>query len=277
MRLKGTMRKILVFTDLDGTLLDERHYSFAAALPALDMLRVRDIPLVLCSSKTRAEMEGCRRHMGNEHPFIVENGGGIFIPPGYFSAPVGGAEDFDGYLLVAFGKPHALVRRCFAELREKMGASVRGFTDMTVEEVAALTKLNMAEAVLARQRDFDEPFVFEGAPDPAFLSAITDAGLNWTQGRIFHIMGQHDKGRAVRFLKSLYEREFGGVRSLALGDGYNDLPMLEAVDQAVLVRHEDGGYEPRIGIAGLVKTHSPGPAGWNEAVMQLLSEGSGTR
>lgn len=271
------MRKTLVFTDLDGTLLDERRYSFAAAQPALDMLRAQGIPLVFCSSKTRAEMVGYRRRMDNDHPFIVENGGGIFIPPGYFSSPVGGAENFDGYLLVAFGKPHALVRRCFVELREKLGASVRGFTDMTAEEVAVLTGLSRSEAALARQRDFEEPFVFEGAPDEGFLAAIEDAGLNWTQGRIFHIMGRHDKGRAVRFLKSLYEREFGGVRSLALGDGYNDLPMLEAADQAVLVRHEDGGYEPRIGIAGLVKTHSPGPAGWNEAVMQLLSEGSGTR
>lgn len=271
------MRKTLVFTDLDGTLLDERRYSFADALPALDMLRAQGIPLVFCSSKTRAEMEGYRRRMGNIHPFIVENGGGIFIPPGYFRAPVGGAESFDGYQLVAFGKPHGLIRRSFVELREKMGASVRGFTDMTVGEVAALTGLSQAEAALAKQRDFDEPFVFDDAPDPAFLSAIAEAGLTWTQGRIFHIMGQHDKGRAVHFLKSLYEREFGSARTLALGDGYNDLPMLEAADQAVLVRHEDGSYEPRIGIAGMVKTRSSGPAGWNEAVMQLLSEGSGAR
>lgn len=268
------MRKTLVFTDLDGTLLDERRYSYADALPALEMLHAQGIPLVFCSSKTRAEVEGYRRHMGNDHPFIVENGGGIFIPPGYFSSPVGGAENFDGYLLVAFGKPHALIRRCFVELREKLGARVRGFTDMTVEEIAALTGLSAAEAVLARQRDFEEPFVFDGAPDEAFLAAIADAGLNWTQGRIFHIMGAHDKGRAVRFLAALYEREFGSVRTLALGDGYNDLPMLEAVDQAVLVRHEDGGYEPRIDIAGLVKTHAPGPLGWNEAVLQLLSNGN---
>jgi len=271
------MRKPLVFTDLDGTLLDEQRYSFADALPALEMLHTQGIPLVFCSSKTRAEMEGYRRRMDNVHPFIVENGGGIFIPPGYFTVPVGGAENFDGYLLVAFGKPHALIRRCFVELRERMGVRARGFTDMTVEEVAALTGLSPAEAVLARQRDFDEPFVFDGAPDEAFLAAIADVGLNWTQGRIFHVMGTHDKGRAVRFLKSLYEREFGGVSTLALGDGYNDLPMLEAVDQAVLVRHEDGDYEPRIDIAGLVKTRGPGPVGWNEAVLQLLSEGSGAK
>jgi HAD superfamily hydrolase (TIGR01484 family) len=74
---------LIVFTDLDGTLLDES-YSFAAAQPALRKTAELDIPLVLCSSKTRREIEHYRKKLGNSHPFISENGGGIFIPEGYF-------------------------------------------------------------------------------------------------------------------------------------------------------------------------------------------------
>ena len=81
------MKKTVVFSDLDGTLLDESSYSFKDALPAVRLLQLRAIPLVLCSSKTRAEIEPCRLSLHNRHPFISENGGGIFIPPGYFSAP----------------------------------------------------------------------------------------------------------------------------------------------------------------------------------------------
>lgn len=267
------MQKTIIFTDLDGTLLDLVRYSFEDALPALDMIQAHGIPLILCSSKTRAEIAGYRRRMDNEHPFISENGGGIFIPQGYFSEPVEYAQLLGDYQLVTFGLPHAEIRQRFIALRERLGASVRGFTDMSVEEVAALTRLEPDEANLAKHRDFEEPFVFDGAPDEGFLRAIEEAGLNWTQGRVFHIMGQHDKGRAVRFLKMLYEREYGTVTTIGLGDSLNDLPMLQSVDLPVLVQQEDGSFDARIDISDLIKTQSPGPLGWNDTVLQLVSNG----
>ena len=51
------MAKIIVFTDLDSTLLHPKTYSFDAAMPALKLIKEKDIPLILCSSKTRAEIE----------------------------------------------------------------------------------------------------------------------------------------------------------------------------------------------------------------------------
>lgn len=263
------MRKTIIFSDLDGTLLDGR-YSFNDVLPALNIIKARAIPLILCSSKTRAEIEACRLQMHNGHPFISENGGGIFIPQGYFSAPLE-ASSFDGYQLITLGMPYAEIRRRFVALRKQLGAQVRGFADMTAEEVAELTGLSCDAASFAKQRDFDEPFIFDGAPDERFLQAIEDAGLRWTQGRIFHILGNHDKGRAVEILKSLYGQEYGETSSIGLGDSFNDFPMLQAVDRPVLIRHEDGSFDSRMAMAGLVKTQSPGPRGWNEAVLQLLT------
>jgi mannosyl-3-phosphoglycerate phosphatase len=70
------MQRVLIFTDLDGTLLDSS-YSFNDALPALDLIRERAIPLIICSSKTRAEIEHYRKRLDNRHPFISENGGGF--------------------------------------------------------------------------------------------------------------------------------------------------------------------------------------------------------
>jgi len=260
----------VIFTDLDGTLLDEASYSYEEALPALEQISTSGTPLILCSSKTRAELENYRTQFDNSHPFISENGGGIFIPHGYFSVPFK-AEDAKGYQLIRLGMPYAEIRQKFVRLREKLNAKVRGFADMTVAEIAILTGLTESEAMLARQRDFDEAFIFEGDPDERFFQGIEEAGLNWTQGRIFHIMGNHDKGRAVDILMTLYRKQFGSLTSIALGDSLNDLPMLRAVDKPVLVRHRDGSYDNRITIIDLVHTQLPGPSGWNEAVQQLLA------
>lgn len=263
--------KMLVFTDLDGTLLDPVSYSFADAAPALGAIHLRNVPLVLCTSKTRAELVPLRRHLRNSHPFISENGGGVFIPEGYFSMPVV-APVSDGYQLITLGESYAVIRREFVNLREKYAARVRGFADMTAAEVAELTGLSLQDSILAKQRDFDEPFIFEGDTDEDFLRGIEELGLKWTQGQIFHIMGKHDKGKAVRMLTKLYEREYGAVTSIGLGDSLNDLPMLQSVDQPVLVRHADGSFDPRVDMPGLFKTRNPGPLGWNEVMLSLLAQ-----
>jgi mannosyl-3-phosphoglycerate phosphatase family protein len=267
------MHKTIIFTDLDGTLLDADNYGYDAALPALAEIAARNIPLVFCSSKTRAEIEVYRERLGNRHPFIVENGGGIFIPHGYFSAAVAG-DAIDGYQRITLGTPYAEMRRRFVALREQLHVAVRGFSDMSTAEVAKLTGLPPDAAARAMQRDFEEPFVFTGTPDEHFLHAIEDSGLNWTQGRIFHIMGQHDKGRAVSILQSLYAAELGAITSIALGDNLNDLPMLNAVDYPVLVMHKDGGFDQRVALPGLLRTTSAGPHGWNDILLQLLCSGS---
>jgi mannosyl-3-phosphoglycerate phosphatase len=72
---------LVLITDLDGTLLDA-NYSCEAAFPALDLLKRLHIPLVLCTSKTRAEVEAVRHQLGNRDPFIVENGGALYVPDG---------------------------------------------------------------------------------------------------------------------------------------------------------------------------------------------------
>src|SRR4030067_130990 len=97
--------KTIIFTDLDGTLLHPRTYSYDEAKPALELIRKRHIPLVLCSSKTWAEIEAYRKRLDNRHPFIVENGGGIFIPEGYFPFPVDG-EARNGYRVIHLGTPY---------------------------------------------------------------------------------------------------------------------------------------------------------------------------
>lgn len=265
------MDRLVIFSDLDGTLLDADTYSFEQALPALDLVRERDIPLVLVSSKTRAELEIWRTRLGTRHPFVSENGGGIFIPGGSFPFSVGG-ETYERYQLIRLGLPYTEVRKRFVALRERLGIKARGFGDMTVNDVAELTGLSLGDAALAKQRDFGEPFMFDGEPQERFLLEIEKEKLRWTQGRFFHIMGDHHKGRAAELMAGFYRRRYGAVTTVGIGDSLNDLPFLLAVDRPALVKKKTGKHDERINIPGLVRTQGIGPAGWNEAVMALLGE-----
>ena len=76
---------LLVFTDLDGTLLDHHSYSWAPARPALASLHERGDAVMLVSSKTLAEISTFRRELGLPHPVVAENGAVIDVPDGYFA------------------------------------------------------------------------------------------------------------------------------------------------------------------------------------------------
>ncbi|WP_342679102.1 mannosyl-3-phosphoglycerate phosphatase [Methanofollis sp. UBA420] len=262
----------VIFTDLDGTLLDHDTYSFAAAAPALRLLSLKRCPLVICTSKTRAEIEVVRDKLGFTDPFISENGGAIFIPRGYFTVPVDHTRETGGYLVIELGAPYDNLRSALRGIGSKTGCKVVGFGDMSVEEVAHDVGLDRASARLARMREYDEPFV---VPDlacvEAVLGEIEARGLRHTRGgRYFHLTGDNDKGRAVSLLAALFEQEYGTVTTVGLGDSTNDLPMLAATDIPILVQKPDGSYEkadPEV-----MHADGVGPEGWNQAVNQILEK-----
>jgi mannosyl-3-phosphoglycerate phosphatase family protein len=273
----GRANKPVVFTDLDGTLLDHETYSFKEALPALRLLRQRDIPLVVCSSKTRAEIEHLRGKLENTHPFTSENGGGVFVPSGYFDITPEkygpgkyNVQQEGGYQVIRLGARYAALRKALEELRGE-GFEVRGFGDMTAEEVSALTGLSRQEAVMAKERDFDEPFIYRGTELKPLIEAIEAKGFHYTKGRLLHILGDSSKGGAVDILIDLFRGKHGEIVTMALGDSPNDREMLERADYPVIVRKPDRSYDPGLDIPGVIKAEGIGPAGWNSAILKLLS------
>jgi mannosyl-3-phosphoglycerate phosphatase len=265
------VRRLVVFTDLDGTLLDHDTYSFAPARPALLELRRLQVPLVFCTSKTRAEVVPLRRRLRNAHPFIVENGGGIAIPRGYFGPGTPGR--------IELGRPYAEIAAALEDLARRSRVRVRGFHELTARQIAAATRLTLAEARQAKKREYDEPFWFVGANPAArarLLRLARASGLELTRGgRFWHLFSGSDKGLAVRRLAALYRRwSDGPIRTLALGDAENDLPMLQAVTRAVLLPRADGRFDRAVlrSLPRVVRGNAPGPEGWNEAVLAALAQ-----
>jgi mannosyl-3-phosphoglycerate phosphatase len=269
------MKKVILFTDLDGTLLNYPDYSFDAALPALALLREKDIPLIISSSKTRKEIEHYREKLANTHPFISENGGGIFIPTDYFDhkiMDISSVFEENDYQVIRLGAEYPALREALYGLR-KEGFQVKGFGDMTVEEVAEIARMSIDEAKMAKLRDFDEPFLFDGSEEEIIrlIGSIRAKGFSFTRGRFFHILGNSDKGKAVSILTRQYREKFGEIITVAIGDSQNDITMLEKVDIPVLVQKSDGTYDDGITVNNLMKAEGIGPYGWKEAVMKIMS------
>ena len=253
--------KLCIFTDLDGTLLDHTSYAYTPASPALEKLKQHNIPLVLASSKTAAELTTIRESLSMTHwPCIVENGGGVL------EANLQSNRASDQNSTCQSNDYDTIRKAVVVSTHAKL---YRGFGDMTVAEVAAVTGLSTSAASLAKQRLFTEPGVFNGCKQQQaeFLAELKQHNISARDGgRFLTLSFGHTKADRLHEIAS---KQCADV-TIALGDAPNDREMLLAVDYPVIIRND---YAPDMGvIPGAMKTDEPGPVGWNDAVLTLLDK-----
>lgn len=264
---------IVIFTDLDGTLLDHHTYSCEVAMPLVASLNKAGVAIVFCSSKTQSEQEVYRKKLGIASPFIVEDGGAIFISKGYFPFPYEYHRVIGGYQVIELGMPYWEIRRILKEISENNNMAIYGFGDMDAAQIASLTGLDVAQARLAKMREYEETLNLTGS-EPEIrlsLSKIEEAGLKWSKGgRFYSVGGGTNKGRAVSILARLFKRKLGQLKTIGVGDSLNDVPMLAEVDVPVLVK-KPGNYWEKIELKNLRRIEGVGPQGWVKAIRELTA------
>lgn len=209
----------MVFTEVDASLLTARA-SRDGGRALHDRCEREQIALVFCSSRTRAELEAVRQDFGLSHPFICENGAGVFVPDGYFPFEVPYARDIPGYHAVEFGRPYAEVVDILHRAAARLGIDVLGFSDMSVEQVAADCGLPLLRARLAKLREYGELFqILDAAPaaQSRLRKALQAAHLTCTLGTPYSYVGSPvDRDPGIGLLTALYRRARGGLLTIDL-------------------------------------------------------------
>jgi len=230
----------------------------------------------LVSSKTRAEIEVIREDMGLSAPFVSENGGAIFFDSYNLSSPpLNGAVLRDKYYVIELGAPYKDIVSALKRIKKELGWNIKGFSDMSVEEIAYLTGMDLSSAYLSSLREYDEPFlILDDVKDiTPLVKMASDMGFRvFKGGRFYHIQGKNDKGKAVEILISWYKKNKGDIITVALGDSPNDFPMLMKVDFPILIS-SDKHY--KIDLPNLKISKHPGPKGWSEEVSDIIKKFQG--
>ncbi|MGA1367180.1 MAG: HAD-IIB family hydrolase [Blastocatellia bacterium] len=266
-------KQMVLFTDLDGSLLDRKTYRWEPAGAMVERIVEEGIPLVFCSSKTLVEQRHYQAALGIEAPLIIENGSAIVLPRRIFPVAPAGAKEEAADWLIEFGATLEEIRDRLDSIRHTKGISFAGLSTLTEEEVGYWTGLRGVDAQRAQQRRYSETIVSPlSEEDLAQLrDGLTPFGLSIVQGTRFSTVTsrQTHKGRAVHFVSELYRGIFGSLFTVAGGDGRNDLPMLRAVDHGILLRGPGTDWCDEE-VAGLHLVEGEGPAAWCRAVAPLL-------
>jgi len=266
------MTPLLIFTDIDGTLIDFATYSFAETARTVKVVLARHIPLILCSSKTRTEQDSLRQALAISDPFIVENGSAIFIPPDTFPFPFA-HRWVAGWQVIELGVAAATIQAALTTVRQETGLVFQGYADLSPAEVAHKTGLDRIAAAQAQQREYSETIVTPLSTEALtrLEAALAQRGLSIVSGGKFYtVMGAgSDKGRAVAHLTALYRQKLGHIVTIGLGDSANDRPLLSAVDRPYLVQ-KPGGVWQAMEDVDVERVAAVGPRGWRLVVEREL-------
>jgi mannosyl-3-phosphoglycerate phosphatase len=279
--------KIVIFTDLDGTLLDHQTYSFKKALPALTKIKKTATPVVFVTSKTFAEVQTLQKKMNLwlKEPFIVENGGAIFIPNQLFNFDI--KKEFlkekilknNKFLIIEFGDPYQKIRKILKKAAKKTGLNVIGTGDRTIKGFAKITGLASGLAKKAKQRKYQEGFTIENVQKEKLPAAqkqikkeIKKMGFYMSiGGRFYQISSIPAKTKAAKILIALFKKKYGKIHTLGLGDAQADLKFIKLCNEGYLIRN------PKKIVAGktkskITKTKETGPNAWNKIILKTFKK-----
>jgi mannosyl-3-phosphoglycerate phosphatase family protein len=291
-----------VFTDLDGTLLDEKTYSYKSSIKALEWLQVQRVPVVFCSSKTRKEQEALRKDLNVRDPFIVENGSAVIIPPKTLNSDCMLVKKEGTRICVLGEKIASEIHELLYEIQNASGIELITFRELSARDVAILADLDEKKASLAKEREYSAVIVNESKPtDQEKLEVFNrelkkrgienisgDGFLNQDKlkvldrecklmglkkipgGRYLSVAGEGaSKGNAVKSLLSDYPNYYRSeVKTAGCGDSENDEPMLKVVDFPYLVQRPNDNWQP-MDVDNLIRLPAIGPQGFSAMVEDL--------
>jgi mannosyl-3-phosphoglycerate phosphatase len=237
------------------------------------MIYEHGVPLVFCSAKTRAEQEVYRTELGIDDPFVVEDGGAVFIKRNYFGFSFEYHKSVGEYRVVELGTPYWTIRNVLFEVALETGLSLRAFGTMSVQQVSEVTGLDLDAAARAKTREYEETVVRDFTSEELdFLKdALARRGLRITHGGRFHgVVGNNDKGQATHGLINLFRQQNGPIYTVGIGDSHNDISMLSVVDHPIQVEKAPGEWED-LRLERVHRVPGVGPEGWNRAISELLS------
>ncbi len=274
-------RTFIVSTDLDGTLLDHHTYAWHAAIPAIEYLQSRNIPIVFNTSKTLAEAADLQSRIGISGPLIVENGSALACQEHDQELFLDSVKERDfvtsnGYLVINFGRDRSDILAFIKTQKIKYGEILQGYNDWPIETICAKTGLQEAEAKLSRDKNYSEPFIWLSDPDmlKAFIHNANTAGFKVLQGgRFFHLQGNTTKATPLIWMRQALakSKKCRPPLLICLGDNKNDIDMLNIADYPVCVKSPISDYPTIVENPDTIYTQNFGPAGWNEAIDKLFA------
>tara|TARA_B100000963_G_scaffold350871_1_gene361706 strand:- start:512 stop:1339 length:828 start_codon:yes stop_codon:yes gene_type:complete len=267
--------KFLIFSDLDGTFLDHRSYSFGNLKIFINKIKQGNT-IVFNTSKTFSEILKINKQLELKSPFIVENGACIFFPQSYkdnldINKDYFKYHGYLGYSLANHNLQKIVTR--VSPLQKKY--KFRFYSELSDQKISEITNLRMDDIKRSKKRLFSNPIFWDDSFNKIakFKSEIVSLNNHFKVfqgGRFIHILENYDKGIALKkYLEIIKPSMDVECTTVSLGDSENDICMLESTDYSCIVK----GEGKKISLTKTNKIYfskTKAPLGWQESLENVF-------
>jgi len=253
---------IWVVSDVDGTLMDHS-YDLSPAKETIKKLQELSIPVILCTSKTAAEVKVIRQELNLTDPYIVENGAAIY---GETLKKVNGQ--------IILGKKYKTLEEILNYISKEIDYKLIPLNNISDQEATELTGLKGNSLDLMRDRHWSMPFL----NPPCFLEKKINIACKKYKVEVFkgnrmsHLLSTNsNKGKAINALKKYSDKH--NIQIIGLGDSPNDLPLLLNSDIRIVIPGIEG---PNSNLLDQLKdldhilASEPNGYGWKKEINKLI-------
>ena len=259
--------KILIFTDLDGTLLNRDTFEFESIKKYIKFLLSKNISIIPSSSKTETEIIEFNNELGEDLPFISENG-----------AAVHNMDLINQSLpkkIVLSREKDELLKIFRSKISDSLVSKCKFVLNLKETEKSKIFGLSGEKLNSALQREFTIPILFEGDKNEKIdlLKSIKNNGLTLQDGgRVTSLCDKVSKALAMQNVIRIFKKmEIQNLSTIGVGDNHNDLDMIKNCDISCLVFNDKFKLD-RINIDNCLVSKKPAPEGWQEVVNLALDK-----
>jgi len=258
---------ILIFTDLDGTLLNRDTFKFDSIKTFLKELKKRNIIIIPNSSKTEDEIIEFNNEASFQFPFISENGS-IIHNLNFLS------NEFPEKIMLA--KNIHEIRNIFDKnINQDLKSKCKVISSLTMSEQTKIFGLPENKLKQVYKRSCTIPIIFEGNNKEKLTlkKILLKNGLDLKDGgRVINLGDRINKADAMKKITQMLETKFKyKPKIIAVGDNHNDLEMLQNSDIPCLVKN-DKFLKKNLKIKNLIISKQAAPEGWVEIVKLALEK-----
>ena len=258
--------KILIFSDLDGSLLHRDTFKFDKIKDYIKQLLLKNIFIIPNTSKTEKEILEFNNELGSSLPYISENGAAI-----------------NGLNLLNSNLPKELIlsreKESLAKIFEKsvpinLQNKCKWLHEMDKKKQSLIFGLEDEKLKMALERKYTIPFIFEGnkSEKNELSKVIKNNGLVLQEGgRVINLTDKVNKAKALQVFVRFFKKNNKNVITIGVGDNYNDLDMLKTSDLPCLVFNDKFTLD-KIYIENLITTNKPSPEGWADVIKMALEK-----
>ena len=253
-----------VVSDVDGTLMDHS-YDLTPAKETIKLLQELSIPVILCTSKTSAEVKVIRKQLSLTDPYIVENGAAIY---GESLIKVNGK--------IILGEKYEILENILNIISNEINYDLIPLNNLSDQEATELTGLKGESLDLMRDRHWSMPFLNPPETKEDEINIICKRfNVEIFRGnRMSHMLSiASNKGKAINALKKYSNNPY--IKIIGLGDSPNDLPLLFNSDYKIVIPSPSG---PNLKLLDSLKNcnftlaSEPNGYGWKFEINKLINK-----